>query len=598
MEDQKKESDALSRIIDFIFSKDERKWLILVFALGFILRFFIARNIDVSVADEMVHGPHAIGFLHSGLISTIVHSPLWFYLVDIIFRILGVTLFSARFISVFYGAFSIFLVYLICVEIFSKRVALISSFLMAVSFLTVRYSIIGMDAPATFFLLSAMYFFITSMKNNKFPWVAAILIGLASLIKTLSLFFVPAFLIGFFLLSNSESEKSKRFKKNVWHILLFGLIIILLFSPILIHNYLWFKDKKMVDVYFAQYFSINKARAAYQGLLGYDFGFEYYLKHMPQTSEGFISELWRMDGAIFLTGFFGLILSFFSLERRRYWFFLLAFEFFGLLFLMLSATFWGHYITLIPVLCMFGGFFINWAAVKIKVGSSAKVILILLLLILFYYLHAMWPSINSQSAFSSLSEYTSKQIDKNSVVISDSRVYRGRTVFLFHDTHYLESVYFPQIMSINNNFTGESIPITVYFVECARDDCGWGSIANQPELNKSCELLFDFVKKNSAKEKVFYGGSDFGEEKGLPIYILYKTTINLKREVIAMIDSTHDWFYYPVNYIPKEKIFDQYAVNGFLDNIIYKFAWLVVIISILLAILSPFAILKEVYLRG
>ena len=107
----------LDRSIDFIFSNDERRWLILIFILGVILRFFVANNVSF-LGDEMVHGPHIIGFLHSGLISTFAHSPLWFYLGDMVFKIFEVTAFSTRFLSFFYGSLSILLVYLITVKIF------------------------------------------------------------------------------------------------------------------------------------------------------------------------------------------------------------------------------------------------------------------------------------------------------------------------------------------------------------------------------------------------------------------------------------------------------------------------------------------------
>ena len=79
MNEPNKKPSFIDKLVDFVFSDDKRKWLILIFLLGAILRFIVARNIS-ALGDEMVHGPHAIGFLHSGLISTILHSSLWFYL--------------------------------------------------------------------------------------------------------------------------------------------------------------------------------------------------------------------------------------------------------------------------------------------------------------------------------------------------------------------------------------------------------------------------------------------------------------------------------------------------------------------------------------
>jgi len=126
-EDTKKKTSLWDRFIDFLFSNDLRKHLIWIVLLGLMLRIFVARNISV-LGDEMIHGPHAIGFLNSGLISTILHSPLWFSLTDLSHIIFGnVTLLSSRFPSVFFGAMTILVVYLIGSEAFNKRVGIFSA---------------------------------------------------------------------------------------------------------------------------------------------------------------------------------------------------------------------------------------------------------------------------------------------------------------------------------------------------------------------------------------------------------------------------------------------------------------------------------------
>ena len=45
--ERKKKQTLLDKSIDFIFSNDERKWLIPIFVLGVILRFIVARNISI-----------------------------------------------------------------------------------------------------------------------------------------------------------------------------------------------------------------------------------------------------------------------------------------------------------------------------------------------------------------------------------------------------------------------------------------------------------------------------------------------------------------------------------------------------------------------
>ena len=194
----KKSETIIDKTIDFLFSNNPKKWLLLIVLLGGILRFFLANNIS-ALGDEMVHGPHIIGFLNSGLISTIAHSPLWFYLGDLVFQVLPVTMFTVRFLSFFYGIMTIIVIYLLGAKIFNKKIALLGSFFLAVSFFTIRYTLAEMDLAAIFFLITAVYLFLLAHEKNKFPYMAAICIGIASLIKTLALFFVPAFLFAFFI---------------------------------------------------------------------------------------------------------------------------------------------------------------------------------------------------------------------------------------------------------------------------------------------------------------------------------------------------------------------------------------------------------------
>ena len=49
------ENQSINKFVDFIFSKNNIKYLIILFILGFILRSIAAVNIAPN-ADEMVHG--------------------------------------------------------------------------------------------------------------------------------------------------------------------------------------------------------------------------------------------------------------------------------------------------------------------------------------------------------------------------------------------------------------------------------------------------------------------------------------------------------------------------------------------------------------
>ncbi|HRZ85792.1 MAG TPA: glycosyltransferase family 39 protein [Candidatus Paceibacterota bacterium] len=586
---KKDKKPALDRLIDLLFSNDERKWLLLILILGIILRFLAASNLSPVHADEMVHGPHSIGFLHSGLISTILHSPLWFYLSDIFMKVLGVTMFSMRFSSFIFGSLSIIFIYLIGSKAFNKKVGLISSFFFAISYFLFFYTIAEMDVTAIFFLLAALYSFIISLENDRFPYFSAIFIGLAALVKTLSLFFVPAFLLGFFLFKKEKLSKKNLFV-NIKKAFIFGLIILLFFSPILVHNYLWYQDKQMVDTYFAQYFDIGNAREAYSGQLGYNKGFSSLLS-LPITSFNLIKyPFLSLDPIIFILGILGIfasILLFKSINKKLF-FLLISFELFGFFFLILSGnTLSTHYTTMIPVLCIFAGFFVDKISKMSKSIRYSHLIIIFLSITLIFQIYSMIPEINTKCSFCKLRDYAINSMDKNSIVVVDSRIYRGRTVLSFYDFNYVESSIFPNLLELNNNLTNPKTKYKLYFIECLSDDCGWGTIKDQPDLNLSTEEIIK-VFSNFPVEKVISDGGHKKYSENIEDLKIYQTSVDLDPQIIQLIESTHIWFYYPVNYYPKDKIFDNYDVNGPLNSIIYKISWLIIIISIIISIISIF----------
>lgn len=460
-----------------------------------------------------------------------------------------------------------------------------------------------MDLSALFFLLLAAYSFILSIESKKFPWLAAICIGLAALIKTLSLFFVPAFIIGFFLLSKKEEKETKKEYtfKNIKKIIYFSLIIILIFSPILTHNYFLCKDRGMIDTYFAKYFKgirdatgfprcfdLEKAQQAYGMQQGYETTFEH--TRLLEGIFGMSRGVFSLDPLLVILGLLGLLLVFSIKEKKKYGIFLILFNIFGLFFLALSTWLATHIVTMIPVFCIFGGFFIDRASEDInkKIKVNKKTLLTVIILIIFtFQLNMLRPHLTSECAMSQMRDYAIYNMDKNSIVLTDSRIYTGRIAILFNDFHYLDASLFSSLMQMNENASGQ-IPIKVYYLECAADDCGWGTMANNPALNKSME---EFTASFSQVpiEKTILGGGGYDEETGKPYFRVYQGTININPELISLVDSTHDWWYYPVNYKPKSKIFDNYSVNGGADGLLYQLMWLITWLSIASAIILSFA---------
>lgn len=572
----------IGKLVDFFFNNKKLTFLLFIFLIGTILRFFAAINLDPN-ADEMVHGPHAIGIIDSGVIGRVWQSILWSYMTDLFNTFFGVTMLTSRMLSFLYGSLTIILIYLVAKEIFNERTAIIAAALMAFSSLTIIQVMMEMDLAAIFFVLFASLLFIKGLKKNgKIPISVGILIGVGALIKTLSLFFVPAFIIGYWIY-----HKKIFTKQHLLEILKFGLIILFVFLPIIIHNWLWYQDKQMVDAYLAQYFDVGKSREVFAGISGIGQGFKF-----GELSKGawemYSGALLKWDPVLTVLGTLGLIL--FTFVRREKWsYFFLLFEGFSFIFIDMSNRLLTHYVVFLPVLALYGAGLIDHMASKYKGKISYahitwSVIVISVIISAFIFM----PYISSQSGVAKARSLAIDRMEDNSIVIADSRIYRGRIAWMFNDKHYIEAALFSEMMNLNNQAGGQAQNYPVYFVECVPDDCGWGTISSQPSLNASMEQIADLFKNQTNVFATLTGGGEPSIPAGEPYFIVYKTVIPFKPDTIKAVDSTHNFFYYPIGYKPREQIIDNYNVNGAFNNLLFLLAKAIIWLSMFIALASIF----------
>ena len=600
MEENKeiKKNNFLDKIFDktlnFIFSKDPRKWLVLIMILGFILRFLATSNVTPAVADEMVHGVHAIGYSDAGILNAQNQCPLWFYLTDLAYKVFGVNSFGARFLSFFFGLLTIPLLYLITKKLFNTKVALISAFLLAISSFHIRWALIEMDEAMIFFILFAFFYFINGIeKKQRFTLPVFIFLAIAMLIKPITVVFIPAFAFYFFYMLFHEKDVKKRnelFRKNKKPLILGSIIFLVSMAPVLVYNYLLYREKGLSDIIFARFF--NVAPEIYSGLQdgpGTGFLLSKFISSFPGLSLYFF----KVDFLISIFGILGLFLIFRS-KKRFTKFFFLSFIF-PYIFLLGTQPLTTHLSPFIIPLCMSAGFFIVTITNKIKYIEQKKIITLILILALIINLFIMAPYLFSKSAVFKARSFTIDNIGENDIVIADARIYRGRIAFMFHDKHYVESSLFSQMYEQTQQIQGGStIPTKVYFVECIFDDCGWGTIRNQPEFNASVEQMVDFFKNNSQKILTIPAGGDDQEENTSKNYFnIYQTTLNLKPQIYTLIDSTHEWFFYPVMW--EGERYDSYELDTFGKNFLHNFGYLVLWIYIIISLLTPFVLIKELF---
>src|SRR3989344_3278747 len=236
MVEEKSRRSLLDKSIDFLFAPGMIKYLLIAFILGTILRFIVASNVSV-LADEMLHGPHAMNIISSGVINLQNQSPAWFYLTDIAYKLFGVNAIGGRFLSFFFGSLTILVIYLIGKELYNKKVAVISSILLAFSAFTIRYTLMEMDLAMIFFILFGFYFFVKKIREkNEISYLAIVCLSVAVLIKAIAIPFLASFVLYIIYLSSKRTDRKIFLKKNTKRILISAGIILLVISPVLAYN--------------------------------------------------------------------------------------------------------------------------------------------------------------------------------------------------------------------------------------------------------------------------------------------------------------------------------------------------------------------------
>ena len=190
-------------------------------------------------------------------------------------------------------------------------------------------------------------------------------------------------------------------------------------------------------------------------------------------------------------------------------------------------------------------------------------------------------------------DFKNNNINNADLIVLDSRIYRGRINWMAYGKPYLEGIDFIEIVNNQDQIPGNYIPIKVYYVECVVDDCGWGTVKDQPEFNQSMEQLTEFFRTNGSLiksieepyKKMPYYPIIYENNRVNDINIYYKI-IYLKPQTLLLAVQPKNWFHYNIGHFPKGGEFDDYSVRSLFDRILDKFAHLIIYISIILAFLS------------
>lgn len=584
--------NTLSGILKIIYSKEksEERWLLLLILIGFILRIIAALHIGIS-ADDMIKASQSAGIINSGVLSTSSAPPLFYYMTDFAYKIFGYTTFASRFLSLVFGTLLIPLCFLLTKKLFNdKKIALCSAFFITFSNLIITLTIPEESLMVLFFSLLGTYFGLEYLENKRFFYLSmtGIFFGISVLTKYSAPFFILSFLIfSVYYISKKEIIFSK---KNIKIFVIFVFILLIFALPFLLFNYFIYKDKGILDVYFSRIIHTENSQKLYGSLAGQ--GESFFGNVFKPTSYVNLVLLYKTDFIILLFGIIGLYLMF-KKEYRDQFIFLIIF--FTIPFILQSAgsTLQKHFVFIGFLFSIPAGF--SLLKILKKINKNLKFILIFVLVVFMIInlgsQNASPQDYFSQSAASSLKNIINENVKSNDLIIFDTRIYTSQYFWMGTPNHFLNLHQFIDFYGYNENLTKDELsPTNVYIVECAIDDCGWGTIKDQPDLNKSSEEILSALKNNSkfisSIEEKSYSGNELFTNKKIEKYRVYETTIYLNPQLVSQVDYINSFYFAPYLYKNLKSYVYYHEPIGLFENSLYSLSIIIINLSIIFAILS------------
>ncbi len=610
------ESKVVDRVVDALFDlKKEQVFLLAIIAGGLLIRIIAAINLGVS-ADDMHHVTHAINFFSADRLVTYDQSSgLWHSFTSIIYALFGASQFTSRFAAVLFGTATIPVLYLLTKRFFTKEIALIAAFLLAVAPFHIKNSIAEMDNMAMFFVMFSMLLFVDGIKSSKkiYPLLSGLCMGAALYTKVYPVLFIPSFALFFFIVKRKESANFFS-KENMQKILIFSVVAGLFAIPVLTHNLLLYQDKGFVDLQFTRTFDIGRdiseqyygwdhqftAENAWAGLVFGD----------RETGGGGQPLLWYTfmfikvaSPLLFFLGIIGVALVlfkkvsytpyliFFGCMVAVIWPFLASiillpkhFVFFELLFIPLAAC------TLSEAS--------RWTKKRVDASLALPLILGIVVVVSLGMLGTANPNalthVYGKSHVPQVMSYVESDIPQDALIVADSRFYRGRVHWMFYGRPYLEGLEFIELLNQQEAAQGALVPTEVFFVECISQDCGWGRNQIQGPLNDSMQALTASFAEGGTLTASFTEPNRketyiplFSGDTSVEAVKIYRAEIPLNPQVVQVAKNPRSWFLYPIGYEPESELFDSYTLDSMFEQALFRLARLIVIFSLLIACVAP-----------
>ena len=170
--------------------------------------------------------------VYSTLLIAEPHPPLYFFIMNIVFKIFGYTTLVARLFSAFIGIAGIYTIYLLGKELYSKKVGIYAMILLSVNYFHIYYSQDARMYVLLFFTTTLSFYFLTKLLKN--PTIKnTIIFSVVSTLMIYSHFFFFFSLIAqylillYFIIFPFKVTRIKFLK----YMFISGIITVLLYIP-------------------------------------------------------------------------------------------------------------------------------------------------------------------------------------------------------------------------------------------------------------------------------------------------------------------------------------------------------------------------------
>jgi hypothetical protein len=141
----------------------------------------------------------------------------------------------------------------------------------------------------------------------------------------------------------------------------------------------------------------------------------------------------------------------------------------------------------------------------------------------------------------------------------------------------------------------------VYFVECVTDDCGWGWIKDNQEVNLSTEQQLDNIKQVAKKVKTiekyeFRGNEIFGKKNKIVEYEVYEIDLPLNAGLVQQTKGMGSFYYTPYLYTNMQGYlysYGDYGFNRYLNGLSKIIIYLAMLLTIFYLIYSFYCFVKN-----